>query len=478
MGKRLTTFVSEGEIQKQKEFIDKIRIINEEKFIKEGRQKTMFIETFGCQQNSNDSERLKGMLHSMGYLPANNRETADIILYNTCAVRENAELKVYGNIGALKPLKKLRPDLIIGLCGCMMQQQHIVDAIKQKYKHVDLVFGTQNIHTFPQLLLKAMESDKTLIDVWEANRSPLAEDIPILREDNNKASVTIMTGCNNFCTYCIVPYVTGRERSRLPENIIEEVRKLSIEGYKEIMLLGQNVNSYGKDLDIEIDFADLIYQINEIQGIQRIRFMTSHPKDLSDKLIQAMKECSKVCDSLHLPFQAGSNKILKAMHRTYTKEQYLKLVEKIKSQIPNIALSTDIIVGFPGETDEDFKDTLDVIERVGFEQAYMFIYSKRQGTPAAEIEDIMDDKQKHNLFEQLVAKQNEIAALLSKRYEGQIVEILVEGQSKNNVERLTGRTTTNRIVNFDGLPSLIGKTVPVKIIDARPWYLNGELITE
>lgn len=476
MGKRVTTYVSEAEIEQQKEYIEKIRICNEELFIKEGKQKTMFIETYGCQQNSNDTERLKGMLHSMGYIWADKKEHADIILYNTCAVRENAELKVYGNVGTLKPLKKKNPDLIIGLCGCMMQQSHIVEEIKKKYRHVDLVFGTQNIHQFPEILFKAMESEKMLIDVWEADQSPLAEDLPILREDNNKASVPIMTGCNNYCTYCIVPYVRGRERSRLPEKIVEEVRQLAEEGYKEIQLLGQNVNSYGRDLDINVDFADLLYLINEVEGIKRIRFMTPHPKDLSDKVITALKECDKVCNSLHLPFQAGSNKILKAMNRTYTREQYLELIDKIRAAVPDIAFSTDIIVGFPGETEEDFEQTLDIVRRVGYEQAFMFIYSKRKGTPAAEMPDVIDEETKHRLFTRLVDTQNEVTAQISKRYEGQTLEVLVEGTSKNDINRLSGRTTTNKIVNFEGDASLIGQFVNVKVTDARPWFLIGELV--
>jgi tRNA-2-methylthio-N6-dimethylallyladenosine synthase len=437
----------------------------------------MHVITFGCQQNNADSEKIMGMLSEMGYTPTDKKEQADVIIINTCCVRENAELKLYGNIGALKQLKADKPSLIIGVCGCMMQQEHAVEMIRKKYRHVDLVFGTHNIFKLPELLERSMNENYTLIDILNTEGT-IVEDIPVLREEKFKAWVTIMYGCNNFCSYCIVPHVRGRERSRRPEDIIKEIEGLAKDGCKEVMLLGQNVNSYGKDLGIDIDFADLIRMVNGIEGIERIRFMTSHPKDISDKLIYAMRDCKKVCEQLHLPFQAGSNEILRRMNRKYTKEEYLNKVNMAKKEIPGLALSTDVIVGFPGETDKDFEETLNVLRQVEFDQVFMFIYSRRKGTPAAEMEDMATYEDKHRNFERLVALQNEIPRKANEAYMGRTVELLAEGTSKNDPSKYTGRTRTGKVVNFSGKEGITGKLVNVRINEIHSWFLNGEMVNE
>ena len=347
-----------------------------------GRKPRFFSATYGCQQNENDTERLDGMLLQMGYECSDDKDGADLILFNTCAVREHAETKVFGNVGALVKNKRENPEMKICLCGCMVTQPHIADLIKTKYRHVDIVFGTHALYRFPENLFKALTGGKRVFDVTEED-GRIAEGLPVNRRDKVKAWVSIMSGCNNFCSYCIVPYVRGRERSRLPEKVLEEVRGLVADGYKEITLLGQNVNSYCKDLDIGYDFADLLRDINAIPGDFTVKFMTSHPKDLSDDLILAMKECDKVCKHMHLPLQSGSSRILKIMNRHYDKEQYLTIVKKLREAIPDIALTTDIIVGFPGETEEDFQETLEVVKQVEYDSAFTFIYSKRTGTPAA-----------------------------------------------------------------------------------------------
>jgi len=474
MTRRETDHVTSEVIKQQNEIIERIRQNNENEYQKTGRMKYYRVITYGCQQNNSDSEKLKGMLRLMGYNQTENNEEADVILFNTCCVRENAEMKLYGNIGALKGLKKKKPDLIIGVCGCMMQQKHAVDMIKEKYSHVDLIFGTHNIYKFPEIFEKALHEKYTLIDILDTDGF-IVENIPVERDEKHKAWVTIMYGCNNFCSYCIVPYVRGRERSRNPDDIIEEIKSLSQDGCKEVTLLGQNVNSYGKDLEIEFDFADLLYRVNSIDGIERIRFMTSHPKDLSDKLIKAMCECSKVCEHLHLPFQAGSNKILKLMNRKYTKEEYLEKVNKIKEAIPGIALTTDIIVGFPGETTEDFEETLDVVRKVRFDQAFTFIYSKREGTAAAKMMDVISEEEKRNNFNRLVEVQNQISREINESYKDNIYEVLVDGPSKTNKNMLTGRTRTGKVVNFKG-EAKIGELVNVKINEVHSFSLNGEIV--
>lgn len=441
------------------------------------KKKLYFIETWGCQMNEEDSEKLAGMLENMGYVKSNIRNEADIIIFNTCCVRENAELKVYGNLGELKALKRKKPDLIIAVSGCMMQQKGIPELIKKKYSHVDLIFGTHNIHRLPELVHNSMQSKSTLIEVWDAE-GDIIEGLPIEREGDIKAFVTIMYGCNNFCTYCIVPYTRGRERSREPESIINEIKELSGKGYKEITLLGQNVNSYGKDLK-NTSFAELLRRVNEVEGIERIRFMTSHPKDLTDDVILAIKECNKVCEGIHLPVQSGSTQILKKMNRKYTKEDYLGLVERIKSQVQGVALTTDIIVGFPGETEEDFEETLDLVSKVQYDSAFTFIYSVRKGTPAERYETQVPEEVKHERFNRLVELLNGISEKINREYKDKTVEILVEGYSKNDENRLTGRTRTGKLVNFTGGDiSLKGSLVKVKITEPQTWTLNGELVRE
>ncbi|HWR61908.1 MAG TPA: tRNA (N6-isopentenyl adenosine(37)-C2)-methylthiotransferase MiaB [Clostridia bacterium] len=478
MSERKAPGVIDGEeLLRQKETTRRIRENNELEYQKTGKTKYMHIITFGCQQNNSDSEKIKGMLSEMGYTDTDRKEKADVIIINTCCVRENAELKLYGNIGALKQLKKDKPSLIIGVCGCMMQQEHAVDMIRKKYRHVDLIFGTHNIYKLPELLERSMDEKYTLIDILNTEGT-IIEDIPVLREETFKAWVTIMYGCNNFCSYCIVPHVRGRERSRRPEDIIREIEGLAKSGCKEVTLLGQNVNSYGKDLDAEIDFADLIKLVNGIEGIERIRFMTSHPKDISDKLIRTMAECSQVCEQLHLPFQAGSNEILRRMNRRYTKEEYLNKVNKAKQEIPGVALSTDVIVGFPGETDEDFEQTLEVLRQVEFDQVFMFIYSRRIGTPAAEMEDPCSYEDKHRNFERLVRLQNEISKKANDAYLGKAVEVLTEGLSKNDPTKYTGRTRTGKVVNFNGKEGITGKLVNVRINEIHSWFLNGDMVDE
>lgn len=434
--------------------------------------KKYIIETYGCQMNEHDSEKLAGMLDGLGYLEADKIEDADLIIYNTCCVRENAELKVYGNLGQLKPIKKNNPDMIIAVCGCMMQQPAVVELIKKKYAHVDLVFGTHNLHNFPQLLANCKQSDNMIVEVWD-EEGEIVEGLPSIRKYDLKAFVNIMYGCNNFCTYCIVPYTRGRERSRDIKDITNEIQQLVESGTKEVTLLGQNVNSYGKTLDEKADFADLLYKINKIDGLDRIRFMTSHPKDASPRLIEAMRDCDKVCDHIHLPVQAGSSRVLKAMNRIYTKEQYLDLVNSFREEIPHITVTTDIIVGFPGETEEDFLETLDLVKAVQFDSAFTFLYSIREGTPAAKLKDQVPDEVKHDRFNRLIDLLNSICAKKNKALEGKVFDVLVEGESKNDSSKLMGRTRTNKLVNFSGPRDSIGKIVPVKIVEGRTFSLTG-----
>ncbi|MFW5648346.1 MAG: tRNA (N6-isopentenyl adenosine(37)-C2)-methylthiotransferase MiaB [Candidatus Alkaliphilus sp. MAG34] len=469
MDKKGKTAVSPEEIKRQQNIIENFKIYNN------GKDKKYIVTTFGCQMNEHDSEVLSGMLEKMGYMATDNKEEADLIIYNTCCVRENAELKVYGNLGALKNLKRKKDNLIIAVCGCMMQQPHVVEKIRDKYKHVDLIFGTHNLFRFPELLMKSMESPNMFIEVWE-NEGNIIEGLPANRKYKIKAFVNIMYGCNNFCTYCIVPYTRGRERSREMRDIIGEVTVLAQNGTKEIMLLGQNVNSYGKTSNNNTDFAGLLRELNKVPGIERIRFMTSHPKDLSDRLIDAMAECDKVCEHLHLPLQSGSSHVLEIMNRRYTKERYLTLVEKLKNKVPEIRLTTDIIIGFPGETEEDFQHTLDVVEKVRYDSAFTFLYSARQGTPAASMEEQVDRKTKQDRFNRLLEKINQISAEINQNYLGRVVEVLVEGPSKTNPDRLMGRTRGNKLVNFDGSENLIGELVEVQITETRTFFLNGNVV--
>ncbi|NFD57115.1 tRNA (N6-isopentenyl adenosine(37)-C2)-methylthiotransferase MiaB [Clostridium botulinum] len=434
-----------------------------------------FIETWGCQMNEEDSEKLSGMLKKEGYIRTEEREDADVIIFNTCCVRENAELKVYGNLGILKGLKSKNPNLIIAVTGCMMQQKGMAETIKKKFPFVDIIIGTHNLHNFPNYLNEVKKKDISVLKIQEKENS-IIENMPIDRKNSMKAFVTIMYGCNNFCTYCIVPYVRGRERSRTPENIEAEIKKLISEGYKEITLLGQNVNSYGKDLEPNVTFAELLKRVNNIEGLERVRFMTSHPKDLTDDVIEAIAKCDKLCEQIHLPVQSGSSEILKKMNRHYDREKYLDVVSKIKKLIPNVALSTDIIVGFPGETEKDFEETLSLVKEVEYDSAFTFLYSIRKGTPAAKFEDQVPEDVKHKRFNRLVEVLNEISAKKNKAYEGKIEEVLVEGTSKNDENKLMGRTRTGKLVNFIGDKDSIGELVNVKIIKANSFSLTGEEI--
>ncbi len=462
------------ELSTQRSFMLKIKEKNAQFAAQHGRAPKAMTRTYGCQQNENDTERIRGILSECGYDFCDKAEDAEVVIYNTCAVRENAEQKVFGGLGILKHLKELRPDIIIGVCGCMVQQEHIAEKIKKTYTNVDLIFGTHALYRFPQLLFETYESRKTVVDTEDCD-GYIVEDMPLLRDDSDKAWVSIMYGCNNFCSYCIVPYVRGRERSRRPEAILDEVKSLVERGFTEICLLGQNVNSYGKDLDEDIDFADIIRMINDIDGVERIRFMTSHPKDISDKLIDTMAECKKVCRQLHLPFQAGSNRVLAEMNRKYTKEEYLEKIRKVKEKIPNISLSSDVIVGFPTETNEDFLETLDVLRKVRFDSIFSFIYSRREGTPAAKLDFVLTDEQIHKNFDKLLEVQNEISKQKNDEYVGRIETVLVDGVSKNDPSMLSGRLDSSKIVNFKGDASLKGKYVKIRITQAHTWSLNGEI---
>ena len=465
-----------NEIKIQEQYIEKVKNINKDKKLK------YTILTMGCQLNENDSEKLCGMVEKMGYTRTENQKEADLALFNTCCVRENAEDKLFGKLGELKRIKEEK-GIIIAIGGCMMQEKHITDKIKESYPFVDILFGTHTLHKFPEDLYKSIEEKRKLEDILDIE-GKIYEGLPIKRNSNIKASVTIMNGCNNFCTYCIVPYVRGRERSRAPKDIINEVRDLAKQGYKEITLLGQNVNSYlrvEREKGIEFEeyegvnsFATLLRAINKINGIERIRFVSPHPKDFTDDVIQAIKDCEKVCKLVHLPLQSGNTKVLKEMNRKYTKEQYLELVEKMKSEIPNITLSTDIIVGFPGETDEEFEDTLDVVRKVKFEQVYMFIYSRRVGTPGDRMENQIPEDIKHKRFDRLKALVESQIEENNQKYIGTIQKVLVEGESKNNDKMLTGRTDSNKVVIFEGEKELKDQIIDLKIVSEHMWYLKGE----
>ena len=433
-----------------------------------------YIETWGCQMNEGDSEKLSGMLKSIGYSKTDDLKEAGIIIYNTCCVRENAENKVFGNLGELKHLKKKNPDLIIAVCGCMMQQEGMADKILSKFPHVNIIFGTHNAYKFPEYLNRVKTEGVQVKEIFN-KETDIIEGVPIDRESSVKAFVTIMYGCNNFCTYCIVPYVRGRERSRKSEDIINEIKDLVSKGYKEVTLLGQNVNSYGKGLEEDIDFAKLLRKINEVEGLERVRFMTSHPKDLNKDVIYAIKECGKLCEQIHLPVQSGSNRILKKMNRNYTKESYLELIDLIKKEIPGVSLTTDIIVGFPGETEEDFLDTLDLVNKVQYDSAFTFIYSRRNNTPADMMLNQVPDEDKHHRFDRLVKAVNESVIRKNKEFEGKTVEVLVEGPSKNDESKFMGRTRNGKLVNFAGENIKAGDLVNVKIVRAQPFSLVGEV---
>ena len=459
------------EPERQYYFIEVCRQKVQEESKRLGRPLTFCVTTFGCQMNARDSEKLAGILEEVGYQPVQ-EEDADFVIYNTCTVRENANLKVYGHLGLLKHRKKERPQMRIALCGCMMQEPDVIERLKKSYRFVDLIFGTHNIFKFAELLAESLECGGQVIDIWQGT-DQIVEDLPIERKYSFKSGVNIMFGCNNFCSYCIVPYVRGRERSRKPEEILREVERLAAEGVVEVMLLGQNVNSYGKNLEHPITFAELLRRVEQVEGIRRIRFMTSHPKDLSDELIEVMAGSEKICRHLHLPLQSGSTRILKAMNRRYTKEQFLALAEKIKKAVPGISLTTDIIVGFPGETEEDFADTLDVVEKVGFDSAFTFIYSKRTGTPAAAMENQVPEAVVKERFDRLLSLVQERAADLCSRDVGTVQDVLVEEVSDHDDGFVTGRLSNNTVVHFPGDPSLVGKIVNVYLEESKGFYYMG-----
>ncbi len=468
------------DITEQLEYIEKVNKINQ------GKQLFYYILTMGCQLNENDSEKLCGMLEKMNYTKTEELQNADLVIFNTCCVRENAEEKLFGKLGEVKKLREQK-GTIIAIGGCMMQEEHIVEKIKKSYQY-DVIFGTHTLHKFPQDLYDALMENKRINDVIDID-GEIIEGLPIKRDDSIRASVTIMNGCNNFCSYCIVPYVRGRERSRNPQDILNEIEDLAKQGYKEITLLGQNVNSYmvvenqkakqnGDKLDENAinTFAKLLKEVNKIEGIEKIRFVSPHPKDFTDDVIEAIAECEKVSKLVHLPLQSGSTEVLKVMNRKYTKEQYLTLVEKMKEKIPNVKFSTDIIVGFPGETESDFEDTLDVVRKVNFEQIFMFIYSRRKGTPGDKMENQIPEEVKHERFERLKQLYEDNISKNNQTYIGKIEKILVEGTSKNNEKMLTGRTDSNKVVVFEGTQNLIGKMISVKIVSEHMWYLKGEIV--
>lgn len=463
-----------AETERQYEYLEKAKEYVRLEKEKLGRPLTFCVTTFGCQMNARDSEKLAGVLLAIGYEESQS-EHADFVIYNTCTVRDNANQKVYGRLGALSTIKKKNPSMKIALCGCMMQEDLVIEKIKKSYRFVDLIFGTHNIFKFAELLVATYENKTMVIDIWK-DTEKIIEDLPVERKYFFKSGINIIFGCNNFCSYCIVPYVRGRERSRNPKDIIREIENLVQEGVVEVMLLGQNVNSYGKNLDEPLSFAQLLQEIEKIEGLERIRFMTSHPKDLSDDLIQVMKQSKKICRHLHLPLQSGSNEILKAMNRKYTKEQYLELALKIRREIPDMALSTDIIVGFPGETKEDIDETIDVIKQVQFESAFTFIYSKRTGTPAAQMTPAMTEDEIKVEFDRLLSTVQEISRLRTGKYEGQIQDVLVEEINGQDEGMVTGRLSNNALVHFPGDKELIGKIIPVKLNACHGFYYIGEMI--
>lgn len=437
--------------------------------------KKYLISTFGCQMNEHDSEKISWTLEGLGYKATESREDADFIIFNTCVVRNTAEEKVYGQLGELKRLKRNKPDLILAVCGCMMQREEPRNTITSKYRHVDIIFGTNNIHKLPQLIDRHLQTNDTIIDINEENRE-IDESIDANRKYYYKAFVNITYGCNNFCTYCIVPYTRGRERSREPESIIDEIENLAANGCKEITLLGQNVNSYGKTLDKDYTFTDLLTDINKIKGIDRIRFMTSHPKDISDELIESYGNLDKLCNHLHLPIQSGSNRVLKAMNRKYTREDYLSKIRKIKNTVDDISISTDIIVGFPGETEDDFKETLELVKEVEFDSAFTFLYSIREGTKAAGMEEQVPDDIKHRRFQELLDVLHPIGLEANKKFIGEELEVLVEDVSKNDPNKLNGRTRNNKLVHFKANKDIIGTIARVRIDDVKTFTLEGSIV--
>lgn len=463
----------EFEPNRQFYFMAKARSWVKKKSEELGRPMTFFTQTFGCQMNARDSEKLMGILEQIGYVAADS-ENADFVLYNTCTVRENANLKVYGRLGHLGAVKRSNPDMMIGMCGCMMQEPDVVEKIRKSYRFVDVVFGTHNIYKLAELLVSRFESEGMIIDIWK-DTDKIVEELPNERRFSFKQGVNITFGCNNFCSYCIVPYVRGRERSREPKDIIREIESLVADGVVEVMLLGQNVNSYGRSLETPVTFAQLLQEIEKIDGLERIRFMTPHPKDLSDELIEVMKNSKKICNHVHLPLQSGSSRILKLMNRHYTKEHYLELVEKIRREIPDVSITTDIIVGFPQETEEDFLETMDVVEKAQYESAYTFIYSKRTGTPAASMDGQVPEDVVKDRFDRLLEKLSGISAKHIDKYVDTIQDVLVESVNDHDSSLVTGRMRNNTLVHFPGESGLVGKIVNVHLTEGKGFYYFGEL---
>lgn len=471
-----TSLSGEDEAKLQFEYMNRAKELVKQQSRALGRPLTYCVHTFGCQMNARDSEKLVGILEQVGYVEGED-EHSDFVIYNTCTVRENANNKVYGRLGYLSGYKKKNPAMKIALCGCMMQEETVVEKIKKSYRCVDLIFGTHNIYKFAELLVRTLESKSMVIDIWK-DTDKIVEDLPIKRKFSFKSGVNIMFGCNNFCSYCIVPYVRGRERSREPRDIIREIEGLVRDGVCEVMLLGQNVNSYGKNLSDPISFAQLLRMVNDIEGLKRIRFMTSHPKDLSDELIEAIRDCDKVCRHMHLPLQSGSSRVLKVMNRHYDREHYLELVDKLRTRIPDIAITTDIIVGFPGETEEDFAQTMDMVKRVQYDSAFTFIYSKRTGTPAAAMEDQVPEDVIKRRFDALLAVVSEISSAKAMQLEGKILPVLVEEPNEQDPSLVTGRLDNNAVVHLPGDTSMIGNIYPVLLKECKGFYYLGEVVHE
>lgn len=466
----------ETEPDRQRYFMDRCRSLVARKEQELGRKLTFNDQTFGCQMNFKDSEKLNGILEEIGYVHTDT-EQADFVYYNTCTVRENANIRVYGRLGTLKTYKKKNPDMVIAICGCMMQEEEEALRVKDSFTFVDIVFGTHNIFKLAELVFECLSRKQRVFDIWDKT-DLIIEDLPSDRKFSFKAGVNIMFGCNNFCSYCIVPYVRGRERSRKPEDIVAEVEKLASEGVVEIMLLGQNVNSYGKTLEDPVSFSQLLQMVEKVEGIERIRFMTSHPKDLSDELIDVMAHSKKICRHLHLPVQSGSSRLLKLMNRRYTKEQYLELVRKLRTAMPDLAVTTDIIVGFPGETEEDFQETVDVVRKAEYDSAFTFIYSRRSGTPAAEMEGQVPEDVIHDRFDRLLKVVGETARAKNAALKGKILPVLAEGIDEKDDSMITGRLSNNNVVHFTADESVIGKIVPVLLEEAKGFYYIGRLAEE
>lgn len=472
---QFTSANDEKELALQKEYMKKAASYVAGLEVQIGHKPLCCVTTFGCQMNARDSEKLLGILTQIGYEPTDREEEADFVIYNTCTVRDNANQRVYGRLGFLNSLKRKKPHLRIALCGCMMQENSVIEKIRKSYRFVDLIFGTHNIFKFAQLLVTMFENNEMIIDIWNET-DQIVEDLPVNRKYSYKSGINIMFGCNNFCSYCIVPYVRGRERSREPKDILTEIERLVKDGVVEVMLLGQNVNSYGKNLEHPITFAQLLREVEQIEGLRRIRFMTSHPKDLSDELIDVMSKSEKICRHLHLPVQAGSDRILQAMNRRYTKEQYLALVNKIKTAMPDIAITTDLIVGFPGETLEDVEETIDVVKKVGYDNAFTFIYSKRTGTPAAAMTNQVPEEVVKQGFDKLLKVVQDTARERAALLRGQVMEALVEEVNEQDESLMTGRLSNNMLVHFPADKTLIGQIVMVSLDTCHGFYYTGHIV--